>query len=206
MASSTIAYPASRQHKDQEDGKEDQHPHGMIVASDTGGRQGTTLPARERAGIRRAQEASSPLRLTSTARDAALTTFYMAKVWPTWSGNGSPTAVGSRAACPLHVLGAQRLGTRLRVYAVVHCSTVLVGHCDLSGSEYTNGLVADLVGRRVVHYASADAVDYEGEKAQIHALYPASLRGEAFADIDRGGPTALRQEAARLLGCPTLGS
>lgn len=134
---------------------------------------------------------AAPHARVSSAQLAAITRYYRAKVW-------LPDGY-ARVGCPVDVLGAARLGRRLRVYAVVHCTSATRG-CG-GGSDYTSGLVADLIGIKVVRVQQDDAEGYDGMIAE-GSIYPASVRSSALSDINNGGPAWLRQAAAKAAGCP----
>jgi len=127
----------------------------------------------------------------TSAQRAAITRYYLTKLW-------LPDGF-ARTGCPVDVLGAARLGQRLRVYTVVHCTSATRG-C-VGGSDYTAGLVADLIGTKVVHVEQDDAEGYDGMIAEA-GIYPTSVRSTALNDINGGGPAWLRELAARAAGCP----
>jgi hypothetical protein len=64
-----------------------------------------------------------------------------------------------------------------------------------------SGLVADLIGTKVVRVRQDDAEGYEGmiEEASI---YPTSVRSTALNDINSAGPGWLSSLAAKEVGCP----
>lgn len=127
----------------------------------------------------------------TSAQRAALTRYYLARLW---------LADGyARVGCPVAVLGTARIGGRLRVYAVVHCTSV-TPQCA-GGTDYTEGLVADLIGTEVVGVKRDDAVYYDGMIAEGN-IYPPALRSTALNYINYGGPDWLRTLAARDAGCP----
>jgi hypothetical protein len=127
----------------------------------------------------------------TSAQQDAISRYYLAKLW---LPDGDP-----RVGCPIDVLGADRLGRRLRVYTVVHCTSAS-SHCAV-GTDYTAGLVTDLVGTKVVRVRQDDAVGYDGMIAE-GSIYPTSVRSTALNDIDNGGPEWLRTLAAKTAGCP----
>jgi len=127
----------------------------------------------------------------SPAQLAAVTRYYRMKLW-------LPDGY-ARVGCPVDVLAAARLGRRLRVYTVVHCTSA-TRHC-VGGSDYTAGLVADLIGTKVVRVQQDDAEGYDGMIAES-SIYPASVRSTALNDIDNGGPGWLRELAAKVACCP----
>ena len=127
----------------------------------------------------------------TSAQRAALTHYYLERLW---------LADGfARVGCPVAVLGAARIGQRLRIYAVVHCTSVTV-QCG-AGTDYTEGLVADLIGTNVVGVKRDDAVDYNSMIAEGD-IYPPVLRSTALNYINYDGPDWLRKLAARVAGCP----
>ncbi|MGO8960699.1 MAG: hypothetical protein ACLQFR_25485 [Streptosporangiaceae bacterium] len=105
----------------------------------------------------------------------------------------------ARVGCPIAVLGAARIGRRLRVYSVIHCTSV--GPQCAGGTDYTEGLVADLKGTEVVSVKRDDAPSYDGMIAE-GSIYPSALRSTALNYINYGGPTWLRKLAAKAAGCP----
>jgi len=131
-----------------------------------------------------------PAQVTS-AQLAAVTHYYLTRLWlPDDS---------ARVGCPVDVLGAANIGRRLRVYTVVHCTSA-TARCA-GGSDYTEGLVADLIGTKIVGVKRDDAVDYTGMIAEGD-IYPPALRSTALDDINLGGPAWLRSLAAKVTGCP----
>lgn len=127
----------------------------------------------------------------SSAQRAAVTRYYRTKLW-------LPDGY-ARMACPIDVLAAARFGRRLRVYTVVHC-TSFSRECA-GGTDYTSGLVADLIGTKVVRAQQDDAEGYSGMIAEA-SIYPTSVRSAALSDINSGGPDWLRELAAKTAGCP----
>jgi hypothetical protein len=125
------------------------------------------------------------------AQQAALTHYYLQRLW-------FPDGF-ARVGCPVAILGAARIGQRLRVYAVVHCTSV-TAQCAV-GTDYTDGLAADLVGTEVVGVKRDNADDYNGMIAEGD-IYPPALRSTALNYINYGGPAWLRKLAARVAGCP----
>jgi hypothetical protein len=69
------------------------------------------------------------------------------------------------------------------------------------GTDYTEGLVADLIGTKVVGVKRDDAIDYNGGIAESDH-YPPVLRSTAISYMNYGGPAWLRKLAARVAGCP----
>jgi len=134
---------------------------------------------------------AAPHAHVSSAQLAAVTRYYRTKVW-------LPDGY-ARVGCPVDVLGAARFGRRLRVYTVVHCTSA-TRRC-IGGSDYTSGLVADLIGIKVVRVQQDDAEGYDGMTAE-GSIYPASVRSSALNDINNGGPGWLRELAAKAAGCP----
>jgi hypothetical protein len=96
------------------------------------------------------------------------------------------------------ILGATRVGQDLRVYTVVHCTSVTPRCVD--DTEYTEGLVAGLIGTKVVGVQRDDAPDYASMVAQGN-IYPPALRATALSYINNGGPAWLSKLAAQAAGC-----
>jgi hypothetical protein len=101
--------------------------------------------------------------------------------------------------CPVDVLGAQHMHGRLRVYTVIVCHS-FTPRCAVSAA-YTEGLVADMAGTRVVGVLRDDAPDEAGVMAEA-SIYPGSLRSAAVGYINDAGPSSLYNLAARMAGCP----
>jgi hypothetical protein len=148
---------------------------------------GTTLLAVLAAGC---AGSAAPHALASLAQRQAISRFYTGKLW---------LADGSQSAgCPVDVLGAEVIGGRLRVYAVVHC-TSFTAQCAAM-TDYTEGLVADMAGTRVVRVFRDDAVDEAGAVTEA-GIYPDSLRPLALNYMSYGGPRSLWDPAAKAAGC-----
>jgi hypothetical protein len=126
----------------------------------------------------------------TSAQRAAITRYYVTRLW---------LADGyARVGCPVAVLGAARIGRRLRVYAVIHCTSA-TSRCT-GGTDYTEGLVTDLIGTKIVGVKRDDAIDYNGMIAEA-SIYPPALRSTALNYINYGGPAWLRKLAAEAAGC-----
>ncbi len=126
----------------------------------------------------------------SSAQQRAITRYYLAKLY---LSDGNP-----RVGCPVDILGAAHVGGRLRVYTVVHCTSASQ-NCA-GGLDFTSGLVADLVGTKVVSTEQDDAEGYQGMISEA-SIYPPSIRSAAINDINSGGPVWLRQAAGVAAGC-----
>lgn len=131
-----------------------------------------------------------PHAFVSSAQRAAISRFYVRKLW---------LDDGHSVACPVDVVGAQRIHRRLRVYTVVVCRSFTVRCAELTA--YTEGLVADMAGTRVVSVLRDDAPDEEDAITEAR-IYPQSLRPVALGYINDGGPRSLWNVAARMAGCP----
>ncbi len=131
-----------------------------------------------------------PQAFVSSAQQAAISRFYVRKLWLGDSGH----SVG----CPVDVLGAQRIHGRLRLYTVVVCKSFTARCAELTA--YTEGLVADMAGTRVVSVLRDDAPDEEGGAAEAW-IYPESLRSIALGYINDGGPRSLWNVAAKMARC-----
>lgn len=127
------------------------------------------------------------------AQRAAISGYYDRHVLP-GLGVGPPYPGYSSVACPVDVLGAARIGRRLRVYTVIHCST-----CGID-TEFTQGLTADLAGTTITGIQQDNAEDYSGMISE-GSIYPPSLRSTALADINYAGPTWLAELAAKIADC-----
>jgi hypothetical protein len=132
-----------------------------------------------------------PHAFVSPAQQAAISRFYVRKLW---IDDGEP-----RVGCPVDVLGAQRIHGRLRVYTVVVCLSFTAKCIDFGAG--TDGLVADMAGTRVVGVLRDDAPDEEGAVAEAW-IYPESVRSGALGYINDGGPSSLWGRAAKMAGCP----
>jgi hypothetical protein len=97
------------------------------------------------------------------------------------------------------VLGAAHIGHRLRVYTVVQCSSF--GRRCVNDTSFTSGLVAALIGTKVVGVQLDDAEGYQGMVSEA-SIYPSSLRSAAINYINGDGSASLRQTAADEAGCP----
>jgi hypothetical protein len=128
--------------------------------------------------------------VTATQQES-ISRYYLARLW---NADGF-----ARVGCPVAVLGADRIAPRLRVYTVVHCTSVTV-QCS-GGTDYTEGLVADLIGTEVVSVKRDDAINYDGMIAQA-SIYPPALRSAAIDDMNHDGPPWLTSLAAKAAGCP----
>ncbi|HEY1917413.1 MAG TPA: hypothetical protein VGH27_17745 [Streptosporangiaceae bacterium] len=138
-----------------------------------------------------------PHAAVSAAQRAAISRYYLSELWPGQGlgpGDGYP-----RVACPVDVLGAARTGRRLRVYTVVHCTSA--NQACAGGTEYTDGLVADLTGTTITGVQRDDAPYYSGMIAESK-IYPPALRSAALNDINYAGPAWLATLAATTEGCP----
>jgi hypothetical protein len=127
----------------------------------------------------------------ASSQQTALTHYYLTRLW---FADGA-----ARVGCPIAVLGAAHIDGRLRIYAVVHCTSVSPQCAAIT--DYTNGLVADLIGTEVVGVKQDDAITSAGMIAEGN-IYPAALRSTAFNYMNYGGPAWLRKLAARIAGCP----
>ena len=134
-----------------------------------------------------------PHAFVSAAQRAAISRFYVRKLW-LWPGEE-----GLSVGCPVDVLGAQRFHGRLRVYTVVVCKSFTARCAEVTA--YTEGMVADMAGTRVVGVLRDDAPDEEGVIAEAR-IYPAPLRSVALGYITYGGPRSMWNVAARMAGCP----
>lgn len=133
-----------------------------------------------------------PQAFVSSAQRTAIARFYIEKLWQAADGSHS-------FGCPVYVLGAQKIHGQLRVYAVVHCMS-FTAKCSVV-TIYTQGLVADMVGTRVVRFFSVDSP--VGAIAHAEArIYPESIRAKAFGYIDSDGPRWMWDRAAKAAGCP----
>jgi hypothetical protein len=134
---------------------------------------------------------AAPHAFVPTAQQAAISRFYVRKLW---FDEGL-----SRVGCPVDVLGAQRMRRRLRVYTVIVCHSFTAKCVEFTA--YTQGLVADMAGTRVVGVLRDDAEDEAGVEAEA-SIYPESLRSVAVGYINDAGPSSLWNRAARMAGCP----
>lgn len=140
---------------------------------------------------------AAPDAAVSAAQRAAISHYYLSKLWP---GQGlGPSDGYPRVACPVDVLGAARLGRRLRVYTVVHCTSA--SKACVGGTEYTDGLVADLADTTITGIQRDDASGYDGMISEGR-IYPPSLRSAALNAINDAGPAWLATQAATAEGCP----
>jgi hypothetical protein len=135
--------------------------------------------------------AAVPHAAVSPAQQAALSRFYVRKLW---LSDGSHSV-----GCPVDVLGSLRIRRRLRVYTVVVCLSFTAKCVDFGAG--TEGLVADMAGTRVVGVLRDDAPDEELATAEAR-IYPPSLRSVALGYINDGGPSSLWHRAAKMAGCP----
>src|SRR5215470_6861677 len=94
----------------------------------------------------------APHAFVSQAQQAAISRFYVRKLW---IDDGEP-----RVGCPVDVLGAQHMRGRLRVYTVIVCHS-FTAKCAVS-AVLTEGLVADMAGTRIVCVLRDDAPDEAG--------------------------------------------
>jgi hypothetical protein len=133
----------------------------------------------------------APHAFVSPAQQAAISRFYVRKLW---FSDGSHSV-----GCPVDVLGAQRIHGRLRVYTVVVCLSFTAKCADLGAG--TEGLVADVAGTHVVGVLRDDA-PYEAGLLAEAKIYPGSLRSVAIKYINDGGPSSLWNRAAKMAGCP----
>ena len=148
---------------------------------------GTTLLAVLAAGCARSAIPHAPV---SLAQQQAISRFYIGNLW---------LADGSQSVgCPVDVLGAEAAGGRLRVYAVVHC-TSFTAQCAAM-TDYTEGLVADIAGTHVARVFRDDAID-EADTITEAKIYPESLRPLALNYMNSGGPRSLWDPAAKAAGC-----
>jgi hypothetical protein len=127
----------------------------------------------------------------TSGQRAAISGYYLKNLW---LSDGNP-----KVACPVDVLGATRTGHGLRVYTVIHCTSA-TAHCGY-GTDYTEGLVADMTSAAVTDVQRDDAPDYSGMIAE-GTIYPLSLRATALGYVNYGGPAWLRNLAAKTAGCP----
>jgi hypothetical protein len=134
---------------------------------------------------------AAPHAFVSPAQQAAISRFYVRKLW---FDEGL-----SRVGCPVDVLGAQRMRGRLRVYTVIVCHSFTAKCTEFTA--YTEGLVADMAGTRVVGVLRDDTSD-ETEVVAEARIYPESLRSVAVGYINDAGPSSLWNRAARMAGCP----
>jgi hypothetical protein len=111
-----------------------------------------------------------------------------------WLNNGD-----THVACPVDILGAAHIGRRLRVYTVVQCSS-FDQHC-VNDTSFTSGLVADLIGSKIVGVQLDDAEGYQGMISEAD-IYPSSLRSAALNYINGNASASLMQTAADEAGCP----
>lgn len=131
----------------------------------------------------------------SSAQRAAIAHYYLTKLW---TSDGDPS--DPRVACPVDALGAARIGGRLRVYTVIHCTST-TPRCAEGGTDYTVGLVADLARTTIVR-AQQDDAEMESDAVSGARIYPPSLRSTALNYMNYDGPAWLRNLAAKDLGCP----
>jgi hypothetical protein len=134
---------------------------------------------------------AAPHAFVSPAQQAAISRFYVRKLW---IDDGE-----SRIGCPVDVLGAQHIRGRLRVYTVIVCHS-FTAKCALF-TAYTEGLVADMAGTRVIDVLRDDAPDEAGDTAEA-SIYPESIRSAALGYINNAGPNSLYNRAAQMAGCP----
>ena len=132
-----------------------------------------------------------PEAFVSTAQQAAISRFYVRNLW---LSDGSHSV-----ACPVDVLGAQPIQGRLRVYTVVVCLSFTAKCAELT--QYTEGLVADLAGTRVVGVLRDDSPGEQGTVAEA-SIYPEVLRSLAIGYMNDAGPQSLWNVAATIAGCP----
>lgn len=131
-----------------------------------------------------------PQAFVSTAQQAAISRFFVRKLW---LSDGSHSV-----GCPVDVLGAQRIHGRLRVYMVVVCLSFTAKCANYGG--HTEGLVADMASIRVVAVLRDGAPDDDGVAAEA-SIYPESLRSQAIGYINSGGPSSLWNRAAKMADC-----
>lgn len=134
---------------------------------------------------------AAPHAFVSQAQQTAISRFYVRKLW---IDDGEP-----KVGCPVDVLGAEHMRGRLRVYTVIVCHS-FTAKCAISAA-YTEGLVADTAGTRVVGVLRDDAPDEAGVMAEA-SIYPGSLRSAAVGYIHDAGPSSLYNRAAKMAGCP----
>jgi hypothetical protein len=145
----------------------------------------------------RVLNANHPRGFVSTAAVTRTQQASIAAYWVHHEFPGTGTSL-ARVGCPVDVLGATRTGTQVTAYAIVHCWT---GDKDCDNSyDGTGGVVATMLGDRVVRARYDDADDYEGGITEA-VIYPPTLRKNAENLMTDNGPAGAEKKAIALAGC-----